>query len=388
MRSCAAISPIIMRVAGAGERDQGAESIFCFLRNHFGEIGSPKPYLIDRVNSRFAPAKQSSDGSRDVNPLRGRPLTRAARVLKNGDLAQASQGSLPKKLHIKTFGCQMNAYDSERMAEALGRQGYEPDRGSRRKADLVILNTCHIREKAAEKVYSELGRARAQQGARQREGRDTLIAVAGCVAQAEGAEIMAPAPHRRYRGRAAKLSPPRGSGRRGRQPPARGRSPPIFRPRTNSRICPSAPSAKAADFGLRHRAGRLRQVLHLLRGALYARRRILAARVGASSPRWSGWPASGAREITLLGQNVNAYHGAGPDGQRLDARQAAAAARRKCRAIERLRYTTSHPLDMDDELIALFGDEPKLMPYLHLPFQSGSDRILKAMNRRHTRRRI
>ncbi len=124
-------------------------------------------------------------------------------------LAQASQKSLSKKLHIKTFGCQMNAYDSERMAEALEPAGYALTE-DQAEADLVILNTCHIREKAAEKVYSELGRARLAKEERQREGRDTLIAVAGCVAQAEGAEIMARARGRRYRGRAAELSSPRG----------------------------------------------------------------------------------------------------------------------------------------------------------------------------------
>ncbi|HET7211609.1 MAG TPA: tRNA (N6-isopentenyl adenosine(37)-C2)-methylthiotransferase MiaB [Methyloceanibacter sp.] len=286
----------------------------------------------------------------------------------------------PRKVFIKTFGCQMNEYDSERMEEALGTQGYVPT-GDAAEADLVILNTCHIREKAAEKVYSELGRVRLAKEQRRREGRDTLIAVAGCVAQAEGQEIITRAP-------AVDL---------------------VVGPQSYHRlaslVAEAATSGKgvvATDFAAEdkfaHLPERSRQarppsafitvqegcdkfctfcVVPYTRGAEYSR---APSEVVAEAERLA---AQGVREITLLGQNVNAYHGEGPDGRTwtlaLLLRRLAEVPR-----VARLRYTTSHPLDMDDELIAVFGDEPKLMPYLHLPFQSGSDRILKAMNRRHT----
>ena len=287
---------------------------------------------------------------------------------------------LSKKLHIKTFGCQMNAYNSERMAEALAGHGYTPTADAA-EADLVILNTCHIREKAAEKVYSELGRVRLNKLRRKREGRDTLIAVAGCVAQAEGAEIMARAPSVDI----------------------------VVGPQSYHRladlvaeVCASGKAVVAADFPAEDKFAHLPErpggklqaaafvtvqegcdkfctfcVVPYTRGAEFSRTALeIIAEVERLADR-------GAREITLLGQNVNAYHGTGPDGRvwtlaRLLRRLA------QIPSIERLRYTTSHPLDMDDELIALFGDEPKLMPYLHLPFQTGSDRILEAMNRRHT----
>ena len=295
-------------------------------------------------------------------------------------MAPAPDRNLAKKVHIKTFGCQMNDYDSERMTEALGMEGYVPT-ADPAEADLVILNTCHIREKAAEKVYSELGRARLAKERRRREGRDTLIAVAGCVAQAEGHEIMVRAP-------AVDL---------------------VVGPQSYHRlaslIAEAATSGKgvvATDFPAEDKFAHLPErsrkargpsafitvqegcdkfctfcVVPYTRGAEYSR---TPAEIIAEAERLG---AQGAREITLLGQNVNAYHGPGPDGgswtlARLLRRLA------QVPRIARLRYTTSHPLDMDDNLIALFADEPKLMPYLHLPFQSGSDRILKAMNRRHS----
>jgi tRNA-2-methylthio-N6-dimethylallyladenosine synthase len=295
-------------------------------------------------------------------------------------MAQTPEMPPVKRVHIKTFGCQMNEYDSERMEEALGAEGYLPT-GDAAEADLVILNTCHIREKAAEKVYSELGRVRLAKEQRRREGRDTLIAVAGCVAQAEGREIMARAP-------AVDL---------------------VVGPQSYHRlaslVAEAAASGKgvvATDFAAEdkfaHLPERSRQarppsafvtvqegcdkfctfcVVPYTRGAEYSR---APSEILAEAERLA---AQGAREITLLGQNVNAYHGTGPDGRPWTL---ALLLRRLAEVpqLARLRYTTSHPLDMDDELIALFGDEPKLMPYLHLPFQSGSDRILKAMNRRHT----
>jgi tRNA-2-methylthio-N6-dimethylallyladenosine synthase len=295
-------------------------------------------------------------------------------------MARASEIPPVKRVFIKTFGCQMNEYDSERMAEALGIDGYV-QAADPAEADLVILNTCHIREKAAEKVYSELGRVRLIKERRRLEGRETLIAVAGCVAQAEGQEIMARAP-------AVDL---------------------VVGPQSYHRlaslIAEAAKSGKgvvATDFPAEDKFAHLPQrsrktaapsafitvqegcdkfctfcVVPYTRGAEYSR---APSEIVAEAERLG---AQGAREITLLGQNVNAYHGRDHDGAswtlaRLLRRLAEVA------SIARLRYTTSHPLDMDDELIALFAAEAKLMPYLHLPFQSGSDRILKAMNRRHS----
>jgi tRNA-2-methylthio-N6-dimethylallyladenosine synthase len=287
---------------------------------------------------------------------------------------------MPKTLHIKTFGCQMNAYDSERMADALGVLGYALTE-DQDQADLVILNTCHIREKAAEKVYSELGRARLAKEARKREGRDTLITVAGCVAQAEGEEIMARAPvvdivvgpqsyHRLVD--LVTQAAATGKGVIATEFPAEDK----FAHLPERRRSTAQPSAfvtvqegcdKFCTFC----------VVPYTRGAEFSRSPAEIIAEVESLAR------GGTREITLLGQNVNAYHGADADGRdwslaKLLARLA------QVPGIERLRFTTSHPRDMDDELIQLFADEPKLMPYLHLPFQAGSDRILAAMNRKHT----
>ena len=287
---------------------------------------------------------------------------------------------MPKTLHIKTFGCQMNAYDSERMADALGVLGYALTQ-DQDQADLVILNTCHIREKAAEKVYSELGRARLAKEARKREGRDTLIAVAGCVAQAEGEEIMARAPvvdivvgpqsyHRLID--LVTQAAATGKGVIATEFPAEDK----FAHLPERRRSTAQPSAfvtvqegcdKFCTFC----------VVPYTRGAEFSRSPAEIVAEVESLAR------GGTREITLLGQNVNAYHGADADGcdwslAKLLKRLA------QVPRIERLRFTTSHPRDMDDELIQLFADEPKLMPYLHLPFQAGSDRILAAMNRKHT----
>ena len=295
-------------------------------------------------------------------------------------LHQQAMAKTPKKLFIKTFGCQMNAYDSERMAEALEDHGYETteDLGA---AELVILNTCHIREKAAEKVYSELGRVRAVREARRERGLDTTIAVAGCVAQAEGSEILARASvvdlvvgPQSYHELPALLDRVRDGRERvvSTDFPAEDK----FLSLPERRLARSQPSAfitvqegcdKFCTFC----------VVPYTRGAEYSRP---AAPIVAEAERLA---RSGVRELTLLGQNVNAYRGLGPDGRdwslaRLLQRLA------DIPEIERLRYTTSHPRDMDDDLIALHGDEPKLMPYLHLPFQAGSDRILTAMNRKHT----
>jgi tRNA-2-methylthio-N6-dimethylallyladenosine synthase len=295
-------------------------------------------------------------------------------------MAQTPHKPLPKKLHVKTFGCQMNAYDSERMAEALEPEGYALTEDPA-EADLVILNTCHIREKAAEKVYSELGRMRLVKERRRQEGRDTLIAVAGCVAQAEGREIIARAPSvdivvgpQSYHRLASLVAKAAAGGK--------GLVETDFPAEDKFAHLPERPHGKvqaSAFVTVQEGCDKFCTfcVVPYTRGAEFSR---APSEIVAEVERLA---ARGVREITLLGQNVNAYHGAGPDGRPWTLakllRQLA-----HVPSIERLRYTTSHPLDMDDELIALFGDEPKLMPYLHLPFQAGSDRILKAMNRKHT----
>jgi tRNA-2-methylthio-N6-dimethylallyladenosine synthase len=284
-----------------------------------------------------------------------------------------------KKLHIKTYGCQMNAYDSERMTEALAGEGYvaTDDIGA---ADLVILNTCHIREKAAEKVYSELGRLRAMKERRQAHGLCTTIAVAGCVAQAEGRELLERASvvnlvvgPQSYHALPALLRNARDGADKivATEFPAEDKflalpERPPTRAQPSAFITVQEGCDKFCTFC----------VVPYTRGAEFSRP---ATAVVAEAERLA---ASGAREVTLLGQNVNAYRGEGPDG----ANWSLAKLLRRLAVvpgIERLRYTTSHPRDMDDDLIRLHGDEPKLMPYLHLPFQAGSDRILKAMNRRH-----
>ncbi len=235
-------------------------------------------------------------------------------------------------------------------------------------ADLVVLNTCHIREKAAEKAYSDVGRLRREDGSK------PLIALAGCVAQAEGAEarrrspmidmVVGPQAYHRLPEMVAEA--------------ARGASAGRHRHAGDLQVrrLPSAPPRQPER--LPHRAGRLRQILHLLRRALHPRRRDLAAVGATSSPRRMQLVDAGAREIVLLGQNVNAW----ADGDRGLAELIRALA--KIDGLERIRYTTSHPADMTDALIAAHGEVDKLMPYLHLPVQSGSNRILKAMNRSHT----
>ena len=275
-----------------------------------------------------------------------------------------------KKLYIKTYGCQMNVYDSERMAEALGGKGYVATQ-SPEDADMILLNTCHIREKAAEKVYSELGRYKDLKTQKP----DLKIGVAGCVAQAEGEEIMR------------------------RQPMVDL----VVGPQSYHRLPAMEEAVKGGakaldtDFPEDDKFETLKQRAKAKRGPTafltvqegcdkFCAFCVVPYTRGAEVSR----PAdriireahelvdSGVREITLLGQNVNAYHGhehglAGLIGE-LD----------KIDGLARIRFTTSHPNDMDDALIAAHGTCEKLMPYLHLPVQSGSDKILKAMNRKHT----
>jgi tRNA-2-methylthio-N6-dimethylallyladenosine synthase len=303
---------------------------------------------------------------------------------------------LAKKLYVKTYGCQMNVYDSARMADVLAPLGYVAAEGPE-DADMVILNTCHIREKAAEKVYSELGRLRALKQARAAAGEPMTIAVAGCVAQAEGAEILRRAPqvdlvfgpqtyHRlpELIARAARAQAGAGGGT--------GVLDIEFPVESKFDHLPeaAAPQGVSAFLSVQEGCDRFCPfcVVPYTRGAGHSRP---VADIVAEAERLV---AGGAREITLLGQNVNAYHGAAPPkGVSLGAMGDVSASwglgrliRRlaEIAGLARLRYTTSHPRDLDDELIAAHAEVPALMPYLHLPVQSGSDRILAAMNRGHS----
>jgi tRNA-2-methylthio-N6-dimethylallyladenosine synthase len=287
------------------------------------------------------------------------------------------------KLFVKTYGCQMNVYDSARMADVMAPHGYEPI-DTVEGADLVILNTCHIREKATEKVYSELGRLRQNKDQAAREGRRMLIGVAGCVAQAEGDEIVRRAPmvdlvfgpqtyHRlpEMVVRALDRTGGRGAGVVDTDFPAEDKF--DFLPEE------SAERGASAFLSIQEGCDKFCTfcVVPYTRGAEFSR----PARAVLDEAR--RMIANGASEITLLGQNVNAYHGAGLDDRdwglgRLIRHLA------ELPGLERIRYTTSHPRDMDADLIAAHGEVPALMPFLHLPVQSGSDRVLEAMNRKHS----
>ncbi|HXP75414.1 MAG TPA: tRNA (N6-isopentenyl adenosine(37)-C2)-methylthiotransferase MiaB [Stellaceae bacterium] len=284
-----------------------------------------------------------------------------------------------KKLYIKTYGCQMNVYDSARMADVLAPLGYSTTE-SPREADMVILNTCHIREKAAEKVFSELGRLKPLKEATRRRGGRMILAVAGCVAQAEGAEILARAPHvdivlgpQTYH-RLPELvatATRRAGGVLDTEFPVESK----FDHLPDA----SAPQGVSSFLTIQEGCDKFCTfcVVPYTRGAEFSRP---AAEVLDEAHRQA---AAGAREITLLGQNVNAYHGAAPGGGEWGLG-------RLIRALAdvpgtaRIRYATSHPRDVDDELVEAHRDVTRLMPFLHLPVQSGSDRVLAAMNRRHT----
>ena len=283
----------------------------------------------------------------------------------------------PKRLFIKTYGCQMNVYDSERMADVLRPLGYAPTEAVE-DADFVILNTCHIREKAAEKVYSELGKLR-----QLKEAKDggLTIAVAGCVAQAEGEEIMRRQPAvDLVVGPQAYHQLPELLTRTAR---ARGeRIGADFAPEDKFDALPTGRAVEGVTAFLTVQEGCDKFctfcVVPYTRGAEWSRP------VAAVLAEARDLAARGVREITLLGQNVNAYNGEGPDGRPSSlARLAAALA--EIPGLDRIRYTTSHPNDFSDDLVAAHRDLPQLMPYLHLPVQSGSDRILRLMNRKHGR---
>jgi len=289
-----------------------------------------------------------------------------------------------KRLHVITWGCQMNVYDSARMADVLAPLGYAPV-SAPDGADMVILNTCHIRDKAAEKVFSELGRLRRLQEKRTAEGGRMILAVAGCVAQAEGAEILARAPYvdivlgpQTYHrlpemvARAARAAHgDQGGAVIETEFPAEDKF--DFLPDA------AAPQGITAFLTIQEGCDRFCSfcVVPYTRGAEQSRS---AVAVIAEARRLV---AQGAREITLLGQNVNAWHGAAPDGGTWGLAQLLGGLA-ELPGLLRLRYTTSHPRDMEDALIAAHRDVPTLMPFLHLPVQSGSDRVLTTMNRKHT----
>lgn len=281
-----------------------------------------------------------------------------------------------KKLFIRTYGCQMNVYDSSRMADLLAPLGYEatlaPD-----DADMVIVNTCHIRENASEKTFHELGRLRQIKQDRAARGQEMLLAVAGCVAQAEGAEILARAPYvdivlgpqtyHRLPEMVARTSRAGGSQLDTDFP---------LEPKFDHLPAPRV-QGLTAFLSVQEGCDKFCSfcVVPYTRGAEYSRP------VAAILQEAEALVAGGVIEVTLLGQNVNGYHGqddGGPVGLGALLRRLALIP-----GLQRLRYTTSHPRDMDDDLIAAHRDLPQLMPFLHLPVQSGSDRILAAMNRQH-----
>jgi tRNA-2-methylthio-N6-dimethylallyladenosine synthase len=285
----------------------------------------------------------------------------------------------PKRVYIKTFGCQMNVYDSDRMLEALAGEGYAQT-GDIEHADLVLLNTCHIREKAAEKVYSDLGRIRDIKVLRKAAGKSTVIAVAGCVAQAEGREItrrqpavdivVGPQSYHRLPALVARF--------------AHEGAPAVeteFEQTAKFDALPDRRPGVSPSAFLTVQEGCDKFctfcVVPYTRGLEFSRP---AAHIEAEALKLV---SGGAREITLLGQNVNAYHG--DDGQG-GAASLAGLLHRLARidGLERLRYMTSHPRDMTDDLIRAHGELAKLMPFLHLPVQSGSTRVLAKMNRKHT----
>ncbi len=287
-----------------------------------------------------------------------------------------------RALHVITWGCQMNVYDSARMGDVLRPLGYQPV-DTPDTADMIILNTCHIRDRAAEKVFSELGRLRLIKEARKAEGQQTIIAVAGCVAQAEGAEILARAPYvdivlgpQTYHrlpemvARAARA----GNAIIETDFPAEQKF--DFLPEAEA---PQTPGNYTAFLTIQEGCDKFCSfcVVPYTRGAESSR---TVQSVVAEAQRMA---KSGVQEISLLGQNVNAYHGIGPDGAVWDLTRLAYALA-EIPGLSRIRYTTSHPKDMNDALIAAHRDLPALMPFLHLPVQSGSDRILRAMNRGHT----
>ena len=293
--------------------------------------------------------------------------------------AEPDAPAAAKRVFIKTFGCQMNVYDSERMGEALAAEGYVATENAD-EADLTILNTCHIREKAAEKVYSDLGRLRDLKQLRAKSGKETVIAVAGCVAQAEGDEIVRRAPTvdlvmgpQSYHRLPELLARVRGG--------ERSVVETAFPDEDKFQALPERRPAQVTTAFLTVQEGCDKFCTFCV--VPYTRGMEFSRPVTQLLDEARRLVDRGVSEVTLLGQNVNGYHGDGPDGEATSL----AGLIRHLSAIpglKRIRYTTSHPRDMSDDLIAAHRDEEKLMPFLHLPFQAGSDRILAAMNRKHT----
>ena len=290
--------------------------------------------------------------------------------------------SAPRKVHIKSYGCQMNVYDSDRMADLLAQEGF-CETATAADADVVILNTCHIREKAAEKVYSELGRIRPLKQAAAREGRRLAVVVAGCVAQAEGEEIAR---------RAGVVDVIVGPQSYHRLPSLLSRTPregllvdtefPV-ESKFESRVPGAAQAVRRRGISAFVTVQEGCDKFCTFCVVPYTRGAEMSRPVAAILAEVEELAGAGVREVTLIGQNVSAYRGAGPDGEawtlgRLIYAVAATA------GLSRLRYTTSHPGDFDAALISAHRDLAALMPFVHLPVQSGSDRILAAMNRRYT----
>lgn len=327
---------------------------------------------------------------RDKNASRNVDAPKTAKAIKDGNvtlnksrnideahIASASHaGKNTKKVFIKTYGCQMNVYDSERMADVLAPIGYAPVEAAD-DADLVILNTCHIREKAAEKVYSELGRIRQH---KEKHKPEMKVAVAGCVAQAEGEEILRRAPvvdmvlgpqtYHKLPEMIAKVH--RGTG---------DVLETEFDTLEKFDQLPETRQAKGFSSFLTIQEGCDKFCTFCV--VPYTRGAEVSRPVAQIVNEARSLASQGVREITLIGQNVDAYSADGPDGKRWGLGELIEHVA-LIGGIDRLRFTTSHPRDMDDELIAVLGREKKLMPYLHLPIQAGSNKVLHAMNRGHT----
>ncbi|GAB1580443.1 tRNA (N6-isopentenyl adenosine(37)-C2)-methylthiotransferase MiaB [Phyllobacterium phragmitis] len=299
-----------------------------------------------------------------------------------GTASVSPAGSNARKVFVKTYGCQMNVYDSQRMTDSLAEQGYVATE-TPEEADLVLLNTCHIREKASEKLYSALGRLRKLKDERAADGREMLIGVAGCVAQAEGEEIIRRAPS---------VDLVIGPQTYHRLPEA------LTRVGRGEKVVETEYAIEdkfehlPAPKKERVRSRGVSAFLTVQEGCdkfctfcvvPYTRGSEISRPVSQIVAEAEKLAAGGVRELTLLGQNVNAWHGEGEDGREWGLGELLFRLA-EIPGIARLRYTTSHPRDMDDALIAAHRDLDMLMPYLHLPVQAGSDRILKAMNRRHT----
>ncbi|WP_395666836.1 tRNA (N6-isopentenyl adenosine(37)-C2)-methylthiotransferase MiaB [Methylocella sp.] len=300
-----------------------------------------------------------------------------------GEAAPGPDAAAPsRKLFIQSFGCQMNVYDAQRMSDLLGAEGYEETQ-TPEGADVIVLNTCHIRERASEKIFSELGRLRDLKAARAREGLAPQIVVAGCVAQAEGAEIQ-----RRQSAVDVVVGPQsyhrlpellRRAGEGARVVEAE------FPAQDKFGFLPPPPAAATRRRGVsafltvQEGCDKFCSfcVVPYTRGAEFSRP------VAAVLDEAKALLDEGVRELTLIGQNVNAYHGEGPGGRAVSLAGLCAELAR-LPGLARIRYTTSHPNDMADDLIEAHATLPQLMPYLHLPVQSGSNAVLKAMNRRHT----